>query len=282
MNKKGFATSTIIFSLLSVFLITISILLFTMSNTNSLNDSINNKVVQNIEYGENSSINDIQNQLKELQKKYDDLAGTVSKAQIDKIYPVGSIYITTSDKSPKDLFPGTTWVEYSQGRMLVGYNGDSVAYNTIGKTGGSAKVTLTTKNLPSHTHTYSGTTKSTGSGYSITNADTKVNTTSSGSHNHLMYAYSANLYRKTGTIGNPNFLAAVSGTNADSVSTTSNKYTGDAGAHTHSVTYKKTTGIFGVEAHTHTYSGTTAATGDEEAFSVQNPYIVVHIYKRTK
>lgn len=281
MNKKGFATSTIIFSLLSVFLITISILLFTMSNTNSLNDSINNKVVQNIEYGENSSINDIQNQLKELQDKYSELSQTLTKTQLDKIYPVGSIYITISDDKPSTLFGGT-WEEYSQGRMLVGYNVDSVAYNTIGKTGGSAKVTLTTKNLPSHTHTYSGTTKSTGSGYSITNADTKVNTTSSGSHNHLMYAYSANLYRKTGTIGNPNFLAAVSGTNADSVSTTSNKYTGDAGAHTHSVTYKKTTGISGVEAHTHTYSGTTAATGDEEAFSVQNPYVVVHIYKRTK
>ena len=278
MNKKGFATSTIIFSLLSVFLITISILLFTMSNTSSLNDSINNKVVQNIEYGENSSINDIQNQLKELQEKYDKLANS----QVNNIYPVGSIYITTSDKSPNDLFPGTEWDEYSQGRVLVGYNGDSVAYNPIGKTGGSAKVTLTTKNLPSHTHTYSGTTKSTGSGYSITNADTKVNTTSSGSHNHLMYAYSANLYRKTGTIGNPNFLAAVSGTNADSVSTTSNKYTGDAGAHTHSVTYKKTTGISGVQAHTHTYSGTTAATGDGEAISALDPYVVVHIYKRTK
>ena len=89
MNKKGFATSTIIFSLLSVFLITISILLFTMSNTNSLNDSINNKVVQNIEYGENSSINNIQNQLKELQDKYSELSQTLTKTQLDKIYPVG-------------------------------------------------------------------------------------------------------------------------------------------------------------------------------------------------
>ena len=93
MNKKGFATSTIIFSLLSVFLITISILLFTMSNTNSLNDSINNKVVQNIEYGENSSINNIQNQLKELQDKYSELSQTLTKTQLDKIYPVGSIYM---------------------------------------------------------------------------------------------------------------------------------------------------------------------------------------------
>lgn len=264
MNKKGFATSTIIFSLLSVFLITISILLFTMSNTNSLNDSINNKVVQNIEYGENSSINDIQNQLKELQKKYDDLAGTVSKAQIDKIYPVGSIYITTSDKSPKDLFPGTEWNEYSQGRVLVGYNWDSVAYNTIGKTGGSATATLTTDNLPSHSHSFTpaGT---------ITNGLT-FTTASAGSHTHALSGVMGWPASGDGSTKNYAYSGWAQTTGVYSKNVTK---TESAGSHTHKVNMSGSLTFKGT-------ASTTGKTGSGKEFSVLDPYTVVHIYKRTK
>ena len=266
MNKKGFATSTIIFSLLSVFLITISILLFTMSNTTSLNDSINNKVVQNIEYGDNSSINDIQNQLKELQKKYEDLAGTagtVSKAQIDKIYPVGSIYITTTT-SPTTLFPGTTWEEYSQGRVLVGYNGDSVAYNTVGKTGGSAKVTLTTDNLPSHSHSFTpaGT---------ITNGLT-FTTASAGSHTHTLSGVMGWPASGDGSTKNYAYSGWAQTTGVYSKNVTK---TESAGSHTHKVNMSGSLTFNGT-------ASTTGKTGSGKEFSVLDPYIVVHIYKRTK
>ncbi|MDY0197647.1 MAG: DUF859 family phage minor structural protein [Tenuifilaceae bacterium] len=59
------------------------------------------------------------------------------EALVDLIYPVGSIYITTSTASPATLFPGTSWQTYGNGRVLVGYNPTDTLFNTIGKTGGS-------------------------------------------------------------------------------------------------------------------------------------------------
>lgn len=48
-NNKGFATSFILFSLLILFLIVISILLFTLNNSSSLNSKIKNKLKNDIE-----------------------------------------------------------------------------------------------------------------------------------------------------------------------------------------------------------------------------------------
>ena len=112
MNKKGFATSTIVFALLSVFLISISILLVTITNTNRTKNALNEKVVSNIEYG-NSSINDIEQRLEELENTTNNL--------LDKIYPVGSIYISTSSANPSTIYGGT-WERYGQGKTLVGLN----------------------------------------------------------------------------------------------------------------------------------------------------------------
>lgn len=70
------------------------------------------------------------------------------------MYPVGSIYWT--GKAPDDggdpnvLFGGT-WVQI-KGRF-VWAKGDS---DTLNATGGSKTVTLTTDQIPSHTHTFSG------------------------------------------------------------------------------------------------------------------------------
>lgn len=61
-------------------------------------------------------------------------------------YPVGSIYMSTSSKSPAELFGGD-W-EQIQNKFLLGA-GSSY---TAGSTGGAATVTLTTANLPSHSH----------------------------------------------------------------------------------------------------------------------------------
>lgn len=262
MNKKGFATSTIIFSLLSVFLITISILLFTMSNTKSLNDSINNKVVQNIEYGDNSSINDIQNQLKELQEKYAELAAadeTLSLKQINKIYPVGSIYITTTT-SPATLFSGTEWTLYSKGTMLMGYDGTK----TVGSSDGSSTATLTTSNLPSHSHSFtpSGT---------ITNGLT-ITTASAGSHTHTLSGVMG--WPLTGDGSTKNYAysgwAQTTGVYSKNITKTES-----AGSHTHTVNMSGSLTFKGT-------AGTTGKTGSGTAFSVQNPYTVVYIYKRTK
>ena len=65
---------------------------------------------------------------------------------IDTIYPVGSIYMSTTDVSPQTFFGGT-WSRI-QDRFLLGA-GNTYA---VGSTGGSATHTLTVNEMPSHNH----------------------------------------------------------------------------------------------------------------------------------
>ena len=82
---------------------------------------------------------------------------------LNKTYPVGSVYVSNKNVNPGTIFGGT-WVAFGSGRTLVGVDGSDTNYNTVEKTGGSnsQNITLTTSNLPSHTHTFSGTTSSNG------------------------------------------------------------------------------------------------------------------------
>lgn len=66
----------------------------------------------------------------------------------NKIYPIGSIYITTSQIGPASIFGGT-W-EQLKDRFLLGAGNTYQADNT----GGEATHTLTTNEMPTHTHTY--------------------------------------------------------------------------------------------------------------------------------
>lgn len=61
-------------------------------------------------------------------------------------YPVGSIYMSVNDIEPSVLFGGT-W-EKIKDRFLLG-SGDTY---TNGNTGGEAKHTLTTEEMPAHKH----------------------------------------------------------------------------------------------------------------------------------
>ena len=77
-------------------------------------------------------------------------------AAIDAIataYPVGSIYMNASvSTNPATLLgmTGTTWVEFGEGRMLLGEN----ASHANGSTGGAETHTLTVDEMPAHTHDY--------------------------------------------------------------------------------------------------------------------------------
>ena len=66
---------------------------------------------------------------------------------INIIYPVGAIYMSTSNVSPA-TFIGGTWEQIKDRFLLTA--GDTYA---AGSTGGSATHTLTTAQMPSHTHT---------------------------------------------------------------------------------------------------------------------------------
>ena len=70
----------------------------------------------------------------------------LSQTLLDKLFPIGYIYLSTAATDPKDLFGGT-W-ERLKDRFLLAA-GDTYS---AGTTGGEATHKLTTAEMPSHTH----------------------------------------------------------------------------------------------------------------------------------
>lgn len=76
-----------------------------------------------------------------------DIGGVAINNFIDTIYPLGSIYITTSNTHPNVLFPNTFWIPIYD-RFLLG-GGKSYK---VGSTGGEVTHTLTANEMPAHAH----------------------------------------------------------------------------------------------------------------------------------
>ena len=71
------------------------------------------------------------------------------------IYPVGSIYINAAvTTNPATLLGFGTWTAFGSGRMMVGYNAADSDFDALQETGGAKTHTLTTAELPSHTHAF--------------------------------------------------------------------------------------------------------------------------------
>ena len=70
---------------------------------------------------------------------------------LERAYPVGSIYISTVSTNPNTLFGFGTWVAYGEGRVIVG-KAASGTFATAGSTGGAETHTLTTAEVPAHSH----------------------------------------------------------------------------------------------------------------------------------
>lgn len=117
-----------------------------------------------------------------------------------KIYPVGSIYMSTVSTNPATLFGFGTWEAMPAGRVLLAQGKSSwgTTYNA-GSTDGEATHQLTVGELPQHTHTAS--TNTTGShahtyrtfygttGYGpdgSSDREKTINTGSSGNHTHTV------------------------------------------------------------------------------------------------
>ena len=83
---------------------------------------------------------------------------------IDKIYPVGSIYMSVNDVDPAVIFGGN-W-ERIQGRFLLGTGS---GYG-LGATGGAESVTLTKDQMPNHAHSITSDFGSGGMGRYIDNS----------------------------------------------------------------------------------------------------------------
>ena len=107
----------------------------------------------------------------ELIKKWNE-----SSLNIDLIYPIGAIYMSTNNVNPRVLFGGT-W-EQIKDRFLLSA-GDSYK---VGATGGEATHTLSTAEMPTHNHSYSGTTGDQSAGH--THGFSATTGTVSSDHGH--------------------------------------------------------------------------------------------------
>lgn len=198
-------------------------------------------------------------------------------------HPVGSLYWTSVNENPAATFGGGTWEQIKDRFILAA--GDTYSQ---GATGGSATVTLTTEQMPSHSHETNSLTNSSGTAITTTGKQS-ANPSFYGSHSHshavasltisstwghmvgtddvnsagIVYAGNSNsasylAYKTKTSKANPivqNSLVTISGTT-----------TGD---HTHNFEHKH---------------GTTTAgglNGTTQAHDNMPPYIVQYCWKRT-
>lgn len=128
---------------------------------------------------------------------------------IKTMYPVGSIYMSVNATNPSTYFGGI-WVAWGAGRVPVGINTADTNFATVEQTGGASTVTLTSTQIPSHTH-----------------AKGTLATASAGAHTHTL-----NLQKTawSGSSGNRVVVDSSSGYTA-----LTNNATASAGAHTHTI-----------------------------------------------
>lgn len=94
--------------------------------------------------------------IKDIYNFPDDLATALGQV----LYPVGSIYFSTTNTNPNTWIKGTQWELWGGGRVPVGVTANVPDYNAPGKMGGSERgnvtVSLSERNMPAHAHGMTG------------------------------------------------------------------------------------------------------------------------------
>jgi hypothetical protein len=87
---------------------------------------------------------------------------TAANALNAAAYPIGSIFTTTvayaNSAAVVTAIGGTTWAAFGAGKVLIGLDSGDTDFDTVEETGGAKtdSHTLTTAEMPAHTHTTSG------------------------------------------------------------------------------------------------------------------------------
>ena len=187
--------------------------------------------------------------------KSDGSSFTFSSFKLDNVYPVGSIYMSTSSTNPHNLFGGT-WEAYAQGRVLIGVgegtdaNGVKKTFNA-GATGGEYEHTLTVGEMPKHSHTGTA--------------------SEAGAHNHNASLNSAAGHTHSLSYGPGRYDSGQAGWQASGNKSRSST-TNNAGAHTHTLAMD--------EAANHTHTLTISTNGGDKAHNNMQSYVSVYIFRR--
>jgi len=67
-------------------------------------------------------------------------------------FPVGAVFIAVVATAPATLLGYGTWAAFGAGRVLIGLNSGDTDFDTAEETGGAKTHTLTTSEIPAHTH----------------------------------------------------------------------------------------------------------------------------------
>ncbi len=123
---------------------------------------------------------------------------------LEKVYPVGSIYINASvSTNPATLLGFGTWVAFGAGKVIVGLDSSDTDFDTAEETGGAKTHTLSISEIPSHTHSLStsdnpgGTGEIEVAGGAPTSTQTTQATGGGGAHNNLQPYIVAYMWKRT-------------------------------------------------------------------------------------
>lgn len=171
------------------------------------------------------------------------------------VYPVGSIYMSTSSANPSTYFGGT-WVAWGSGRVPVGVDTSQSEFSSVEKTGGNKSESV------SHEHT----TKSHG----LTTAEMPM-------HNHLgtiasagSHSHSLSLTKNTWANGSGGYNVLIDST---SYTQLTHDNTQSSGIHTHTLNIGSTGSG---NAHNHGSTNSTSL-----SINKLQPYITCYMWKRT-
>ncbi len=163
-------------------------------------------------------------------------------------------------------------------RVPVGLGGSGFAAMHAPVTGGQASVTLTTAQMPSHTHAQNAHTHTSAAHtHTINHGHGQATTNSTGAHAHGPPEGNRNFWGLVDTDPGTNFASGPGYRGSGRFSTAS------AGAHTHTVTVPNFSGNSGSTTPGATGSTTAvnATTGGGEAHPNLQPYVVMHYIIKT-
>lgn len=166
-------------------------------------------------------------------------------------YPVGAYYMSSDSTSPATLFGGT-WTQITNRFIFAAGSGYSV-----NSTGGSATKSLSTDNLPSHSHSCGA----------------------AGNHTHTRGTMNI-----TGNFGGTDVQGSYYGNGAFAITSRGNYR--DAGGSYESnygknMSFDASRNWSGATSSNGSHSHTIGSTGKGTAFNVMPPYIVAYVWRRT-